>query len=142
LDRRLLKTALRNYINDEPVRLARNGALEMDFIYMDDFIYMVRQVLAGNVPPAVKAFDCVYASYGFPDEFATSKSMRNTVEFHIGSLDPSKKVRIEDAAELTPSFTDAYVGTAPEWIDHGQLLGLAGGIKRTYEQLETRLRGV
>jgi nucleoside-diphosphate-sugar epimerase len=135
LDQRLLKTALRNYINDEPVRLARNGALEMDFIYMDDFVYMVRQVLAGNAPRDVKAFDCVYASYGFPDEFAASKSMRNIVEFHIGSLDPSKKVLIEDAAELTPSFTDAYVGTAPEWMDASGLLGLKEGIRRTYEEL-------
>lgn len=135
LERRLIKTALRNYINDEPVRLARNGELEMDFIYMDDFIYMVRQVLAGTIPPGVKAFDCVYSSYGFPDQIRDSKSMRHLVEFHIGTLDPEKKVRIEDAPELSPSFTESYVGTAPEWIDSNELVGLREGIRRTFENL-------
>ena len=135
LDRRLIKTALRNYINDEPVRLARNGDLEMDFIYMDDFVYIVQQVLSGNSPPGVKAFDCVYADFGFPEDCANSKSMRNIVEFHIGTLDPDKQVRVEDAPELAPSFTEAYVGTAPRWIDDSQLIGLAEGIRRTYESL-------
>lgn len=137
LDRRMIKTALLKYMDDQPVRLARNGELEMDFIYMDDFIYMVRQVIAGNLPRHVKAFDCVYKNYGFPDAIKDSKSMRNLVEVHIGSLDPTKSVRVEDATEINPGFTEAYVGTAPEWIDHAQLVGLGEGIRRTYERLRT-----
>jgi len=140
LEQRLIKTALCKYINDEPVRLARNGELEMDFIYMDDFVYMVKQVLADNTPPDLKAFDCVYSSYGFPDELGDSKSMRNLVEFHVGGLESGKKVRIEDAPDLVPSFTEAYVGTAPDWIDDRELVGIKEGIRRTYEQLKRRSR--
>lgn len=138
LDRRLIKTALLNYIKDEPVRLARNGELEMDFIYMEDFVYMVRKVLVGMTPPGVRSFDCVYSNYGFPDPIKKSKSMRNLVEYHVGSLDPYRKVQIEDAPDLVPNFTEAYVGTAPEWIDDGELVGIKEGIRRTYQALRRR----
>lgn len=140
LDRRLIKTALRNYIADEPVRLAGNGALEMDFIYMDDFIYLVRRVLDRSVPVGTKTLDCVYKSYGFPGEFATSKSIRHLVEFHIGNLEPGKAVQTVDAPELTVNFSEAYLGTPPEWVDESELIGIKEGIRRTYEALKSRSR--
>lgn len=140
-DRRMIKTALKNYVNEEPVRLVNNGDLEMDFIYMDDFVYMIRQVLSGNVPRDLKEADCVYKTYDFPPGFENSKSMRDLVEFHIGSLDPDKRVRIEDASDLAASFTEAYVGTPPEWIDHNALVGLKEGIRRTYEKLKQDEQG-
>lgn len=139
LERRFIKTALRNYIDDQPIRLARNGDLEMDFIYMEDFIYMVRQVLDSCQPAGVKAFDCVYKSYNFPGESADSKSMSNIARFHIGSLEPGKPARIELDPKLVPSFAGAYVGTPPDWIDESRLVGLKEGIRRTYEKLQAKL---
>lgn len=140
LNRRMIKTALTSYIAGEPVRLAGDGALEMDFIYMDDFVYLVKRVLDRSVPAGTKTFDCVYKSYGFPDEFATSKSIRHLVEFHIGGLEPGKSVQTVEAPELTVNFAGAYLGTPPEWVDESQLIGIKEGIRRTYEALKRSSR--
>lgn len=141
LDRRMIKTAIRNYISGDPVRLVCNGEVEMDFIYMADFVYMVRKVLGTGLPRGVKEFDCVYKSYGFPEEFGESKSLRHLVEFHIGNLEASRTVRIEDAQELVPNFVEAYVGTPPIWIDEQELLGIKQGIERTYDKLKDQSWG-
>lgn len=141
LDRRMIKTAIRNYIAGDPVRLLCNGDVEMDFIYMADFVHMVRKVLGNGLPRGVKEFDCVYKSYGFPEGFEDSKSLRHLVEFHIGSLETGRTVRIEDAQELVPNFVEAYVGTPPTWIDEQELVGIKQGIERTYEKLKDHSRG-
>jgi len=56
LDSRFIKTNIKNYINNDPIVIFKDK--KMDFIYMPDFISIVKYYIMNENPP--KKIDCTY----------------------------------------------------------------------------------
>jgi nucleoside-diphosphate-sugar epimerase len=136
LERRFIKSCITNYIHGKPMKMYTSA--QMDFIYMNDFISMVRMVLDKKIPYTVKSFDCVYSSYELPSELNSFRSLSNIAEYHINKSLGGNECPIEHSEEFKPSFNMCYLGNPPTWMNQNNLVGIKEGIKRTYEKLKER----
>jgi nucleoside-diphosphate-sugar epimerase len=142
LERRFIKSCLTNYIRGNPMRMYRDA--EMDFIYMEDFISMVKMVLYGNIPSDVKSFDCVYTgqhmfgtTWDFDNLLGSARTLGRIAHFFINQSLDSTPVPIEHVEEFKPSFNQSYLGVPPIWMDQSGFVGLRDGIRRTYHILKS-----
>jgi nucleoside-diphosphate-sugar epimerase len=130
LDRRFIKSCLTNYIQGKPILLYKN--VEMDFMYMDDFVSMVRMILNNRIPSDIKSFDCVYNSRENPRE------LENIAQTYINETLDGVTTPIEHVEEFKPNFNRSYLGIPPTWMDQTGLIGLKDGIRRTYEKMKVK----
>lgn len=134
LETRFIKSAINAYIDKKPITIYRPD-LQMDFIYMDDFVSIVKTVIEGEVPKGVHQFDCVYSNYN-P---LNSKSLEDIAKRAINSLDEHEvPVQIVNRATGVglPAGNNRYVGTPESFIKKSDMIGLVEGIKRTYTKIK------
>ena len=128
LERRFIKSCLTKYIQGKPILLYKG--VEMDFMYMDDFVSMIKMTLNGKIPSDIKSFDCVYNSN------ESIRELENIVQTYMNETLDGVTIPIEHVEEFKPSFNKSYLGVPPIWMDQNGLVGLREGIKRTYEKMK------
>lgn len=144
LERRFIKSCLTNYIRGNPMQMYKDA--EMDFIYMDDFISMIKIVLSGKIPSYIKSFDCVYTekhmfgeTWDFDNLLGSARTLGRVAHFFINESLNGTPVPIEHVEEFKPSFNQSYLGVPPVWMDQHEFVGLKEGIQRTYFKLKNTL---
>lgn len=142
LSTRFIKNSINSYIDKKPISIFRHD-LQMDFIYMDDFVYMTKCVIEGESPfndqsaQHIKQFDCIYDTYD--PIFKGSRSLEDIVKKVINKLDdyevPVHILDLDKGAGL-PVGSNRYLGTPPKSFNSTHLIGLVEGIKRTYQKIK------
>lgn len=117
LDTRFIKGSLLRYINREPIVIHQNKY--MDFFYMRDLISLVDFYITAK-DPILQEVDCCY-NYSL-----TLSEIANT----INALEDYKV----DIQTLTDGMGASYTGQYRPVLS--PLVGLADGIKKTYEKLK------
>jgi nucleoside-diphosphate-sugar epimerase len=120
LDRRMIISSVRNYINGEPIVIHQDKM--MDFFYMDDFNKILDLYINGNMLP--KEIDCVYEN----------KVMLSDIASVINNLS-DKKVPVQI---LNPEIGNSYCGHYNSITSAIHLKGLEQGIYEIYESIINR----
>jgi len=119
LDGRFIKTSIRNYMNNEPIEIFKNK--RMDFIYMPDFISIIKYYILNDNPP--KEIDCTYSETKTLVDIA---DMINDLGDH--------KVNVLRTGYAAPHYCENYHGTyTPINLNY---IGLEQGIKNVYNSLK------
>lgn len=135
---RFIRSALLNYIYELPICVYKSINASMDFIYMQDFISILKLYLVCNVPHSLfKEVDCVYED---------NISMYGISKFINTINDYSVQIIINDSA--SHSFNGSYQGDPSNLIqlvhtsntltdyDGIKLIGLREGIRTMYNKLK------
>jgi nucleoside-diphosphate-sugar epimerase len=120
LDRRMIISSVRNYINGEPIVIHQDKM--MDFFYMDDLNKILDLYINGNMLP--KEIDCVYEN----------KVMLSDIASVINNLS-DKKVPVQI---LNPEIGNSYCGHYNSITSAIRLKGLEQGIYEIYESMINR----
>lgn len=123
---RFIKTAINSTMRGEVFNVL--GPLEMSFIYMDDFIWMLERAI-NDETNGVREFDCVYPNDPKNDDLTE-------IADYICEKDILGGRGYEVVVNKGPW---TYLGTAPDWVDYSKLIGLRGGIDETYKQIKSRI---
>lgn len=129
LETRFIKTVIKNSIRRNASSIV--SPLHMSFMYMPDFITMLRDVIDGNIPNTVREFDCVYpvSSHGMP-------TLTDIAEYiQILAFGPFKVYNMI----LDNTGPTYYTGTPNTWFDYGKLVGFEGGIDTTYLAIKSKM---
>lgn len=119
LDRRMIISNVRNYINGEPIVIHQDKL--MDFFYMDDFNKILELYINGSLLP--KEIDCVYQN----------KVMLSDIANIINNLS-DKKVPVQI---LNPETGNSYCGHFDAITKTLNLKGLEQGIYEIYKSMKT-----
>lgn len=123
---RFIKTIINNVLYN---RVSTVSAYNMSFIYMDDFIWMLEQVIENNTY-GHREFDCVYRPHH------RTTNLIKIAEYILNKKD----LDLEYACDIVDSNGPTqYIGTPPTWVDYSKLIGLYGGIDRVYDILKSRM---
>jgi nucleoside-diphosphate-sugar epimerase len=113
LDRRFIKTSIRNYINGDPMEIFVNK--KMDFIYMPDFISIIKFYILNDNPP--KEIDCTYSET--KTLFDIANIINNLYDYNVDIL-------------ITKEGQENYYGKyTPIDLNY---IGLEQGIKNVFEK--------
>lgn len=123
---RFIKTVIKNSLRGG---LSNVSALDMSFIYMDDFIWMLEQVIEENTDEE-REFDCVYPADTNPTRLI------DIAEYIISTRYPDMGATYQITVPGGPTH---YTGTPAAWVDYSKLIGLCGGIDRVYDILKSRM---
>ena len=115
--RRMIKTSVQNYINDQPIRIHQDKM--MDFFYIDDFINVLDHFITGKC--FYKEMDCVYQE----------KISLSQIGYLVNQLSDHKVPVIVESNIIGNSYTGNY----SNYFDKLSLVGLKNGIKKVYESL-------
>jgi nucleoside-diphosphate-sugar epimerase len=119
LDRRMIISNVRNYINGEPILIHQDKL--MDFFYMDDFNKILELYI--NEVTLPKEIDCVYKN----------KVMLSDIANIINNLS-DKKVPVQI---LNPEIGNSYCGNFSAITNTLNLKGLEQGIYEIYKSMKT-----
>ena len=117
LDRRMIISSIRNYINNEPIVIHQDKL--MDFFYMEDFLTLLELYINGERLP--KEIDCVYQE----------KLKLSDVANIINNLS-DRKVPIKI---LNPELGTSYCGDYNSITSALNLKGLEKGIQEIYNSV-------
>lgn len=123
---RFIKTAINSTLRGAVFNVL--GPLEMSFIYMNDFIWMLERVI-NDETNGVREFDCVYPNDPKNDDLTE-------IADYICEKDVLGGRGYEVIVNRGPW---TYLGTAPEWVDYSKLIGIRGGIDETYRKIKSRI---
>jgi nucleoside-diphosphate-sugar epimerase len=117
-DNRFIKTSIKNYINKNPMEIFVNK--KMDFVYMPDFISIVKYYILNDNPP--KEIDCTYP------ETKTLVDITNIIN-ELGDY----KVNVLRTGYSAPHYCENYHGEySPINLNY---IGIEQGIKNVYSFL-------